>query len=122
MAIVRLLDLRLPATVGVPAWERRQPTVLPVTVEFEYDTTAAAAADDLRRAVDYEALSAALASTAAAGEFRLVETLAAALLARVLAEPRVTRATVTVTKPDAVPAARAVQVEVSGCRPAAQVP
>src|SRR6266566_547292 len=63
--------------------------------------TAAAAADDLSRTVDYSALAGRLAEIISGEPVDLIETLAQKLAAACLADERVLHAEVTVHKPDA---------------------
>ena len=65
------------------------------------DTSAAAAADDLSRTVDYGALAGRLAEIISGEPVALIETLAQRLATACLADGRVSHAEITVHKPDA---------------------
>lgn len=100
--------------VGVPTAERRRPQKVLVDVGLETDVAAAAAGDDFRLAVDYQAVETAVRSEAETGQRALVETMAASIAARVLGtQPMVRAVTVRVHKTPAVmPRTREVVVEV----------
>ena len=100
---LRIDGLHLSATVGVDPGERAAPRELVAHLALETDLAAAAASDDLRDTTDWAALAAGLRATAAARPWRLVESLAAALAERALAEPRVRRVRIRVDKPGAMP-------------------
>jgi dihydroneopterin aldolase len=67
---------RLRARIGVTAEERASDQELVVDAELETDTREAARTDDLRHSIDYAAVHAVMAETAAARPRALVETLA----------------------------------------------
>lgn len=89
-------------TLGAFPEERRAPREVIVDVELELALGKAAATDDLADTVDWGALVERLRKTAEAASFRLAEALAGALLAECLRDERVRRATVKVSKPDAM--------------------
>lgn len=107
--------------IGVHAHERRQPQSVLVDVELCCDASLAARADDLRQAVDYAAVAQAVRSRVAALAPQLLETLAEALAASLMAEFRSPWVRIRLTKPGAVPDARAVGVLIErGRRPGAE--
>ncbi|MDE2491353.1 MAG: dihydroneopterin aldolase [Elusimicrobia bacterium] len=116
--IVRLTGVACRVRVGVPAAERRRRQRVLVDAALETDVRRAAARDDFREAVDYQAVERLLRAEAESGERALVETLAERLAAAVLrAQPRVAAATVRVRKtPAAMPGTREVSVEVRRTR------
>jgi FolB domain-containing protein len=69
-------DLEIHCRVGVPDDERAQPQRLLLTVEMEHDCSAAAAADDLTRTIDYGAVSRRLLTLGKDRSWKLIETLA----------------------------------------------
>ena len=76
-AIISLVDLKLPCHLGVPDAERRKAQTVLCTVIFPVPSLAQAAArDDLRKTVDYHALSRVLASEARRTPRKLLERLA----------------------------------------------
>jgi dihydroneopterin aldolase len=110
VVFVRGLEVR--AVVGVEAWERRAPRPLVVDVEAPCDAARAAASDEVRDAVDYDALARAVAAYAARVRPRLVETMAEGLAADLLRRFRLPWVRLRVAKPGAVPFAREVGVAI----------
>ncbi|GIU74134.1 MAG: 7,8-dihydroneopterin aldolase [Bryobacteraceae bacterium] len=93
---------RLAARIGVSEQERAAAQELVVDVELETDTREAARTDDVRNAIDYAAVHALLAATAAARPRALVETLAADLAGAVLESFPARGVRVLVRKPGAL--------------------
>ncbi|MDE2509587.1 MAG: dihydroneopterin aldolase, partial [Elusimicrobia bacterium] len=81
---IRLLGVSCRCKVGVPPAERRRRQAILIDVALEVDAAAAAARDDFRRAVDYQAVEAAVRVEAESREYVLVETLAERAAAAVL--------------------------------------
>ena len=81
---VFILGLRADAVIGVYDWERdiRQP--LEFDIEIATDITAAAAGDDLTKAVDYAAISKRVLEEVEATSFQLIESLAEHLATMIL--------------------------------------
>ncbi len=76
-ATLSLVDLKLPCHLGVPDPERRKAQTVLCTAVFPVPSLArAAAGDDLRKTVDYHALSQALRSEARRIPRKLLERLA----------------------------------------------
>ena len=86
---------------GVLPAEREQGQEFIADAVLWLDTSAAAAADDLSRTVDYGALAGRLAEIISGEPVALIETLAQRLATACLADARVTHAEITVHKPDA---------------------
>lgn len=98
---IALRGLRVRGHHGVLAAERRDGQVFVVDAVLDVDTRPAAATDDLTLTVDYAALAARLADVVAGEPADLIETVVARLADTCLADPRVTRAEVTLHKPEA---------------------
>lgn len=115
---VRLLGVKCRCKVGVPAAERARRQTLLVDAALEVDAASAAARDDFREAVDYQAVESLIRAEAEGRECALIETLAERLAAAVLrAQPRVSAATISVHKTPAVmPRTREVVVEIRRTR------
>ncbi|SFD76018.1 dihydroneopterin aldolase [Thiohalospira halophila DSM 15071] len=103
MDTIYLTDLRLEATLGVPAWERALPQPVRLDLELEVELAAAGASDDVADTVDYAAVTERLRAVAADGEYRLLEALAERLAATVLGEFPVAAARLRLDKSGAVP-------------------
>ena len=76
MDLIAIRDLEVHYHVGVPDAERAKAQRLLIDVEMGLDFTAAAAADDLTRTVDYYAVSRRLLRLGEGRSWRLIETLA----------------------------------------------
>ncbi len=98
---IALTGLRVRGHHGVFEFERRDGQDFVVDVELEFDTSIAAASDDLPDTVHYGELAEGLAGVIAGEPVNLLETLAARLASVCLRDPRVRAATVTVHKPQA---------------------
>lgn len=94
--------LPLQARVGVDEEERARPQAIAVDVELGLDLRAAGASDELSTTVDYEAVCALADEVVRARSFRLIEAVAEAIAAAVLARFDVTEAVVRVRKPAAL--------------------
>ena len=109
---ILIRGLRVRAIIGVHPWERRIPQTLILDLELSADIRAAAASEDLAKTVDYAAVSDRLSAFIRAEQFTLIETLAERCAALVLSDFAVQQLRLRVSKPEAVPAAEAVCVEI----------
>ena len=98
---IRLTGLRVRGFHGVLPEERRDGQDFVVDVALSLDLRPAAASDDVGDTVHYGELAERLAAVVAGEPVDLLETLAERLAAVCLADRRVTRAEVTVHKPQA---------------------
>lgn len=98
---ISLVGLRGYGYHGVLPAEREQGQEFVADAVLWLDTSAAAAADDLSRTVDYSALAGQLAEIISGEPVALIETLAQRLAMACLADSRVAHAEITVHKPDA---------------------
>lgn len=110
--VVFLHDLTVEAVIGVYAWERRVPRPLRLDLELETDTRDAAATDSIGRTIDYEVVARRVAEIAAREPHHLLETLAEAIAAALLAEFDCDRVRLTLAKPGAVATAREVGIRI----------
>ena len=112
MDVVVVSELRCEAVIGVHAWERQLTQSLVLDLELATDAAAAAAADRIEAALDYQRVTERVRSHVAGLQAQLVETVAdsvAGLLRQEFALPWVR---VTVRKPGAVAGTRGVAVRV----------
>jgi 7,8-dihydroneopterin aldolase/epimerase/oxygenase len=98
---ITLTGLRAYGYHGVLPAEREEGQEFVADAVLWFDTSPAAAADDLSMTVDYGALASRLAEIISGEPVALIETLAQRLAAACLADERVQHAEITVHKPDA---------------------
>lgn len=98
---VAVRGIRARGRHGVLPEERRDGQDFVVDVVLTLDTAPAAAADDLALTVDYSGVARSVVEVLTGEPVDLVETLAAMICGRVLAEPLVRAVEVSVHKPDA---------------------
>lgn len=98
---IAITGLRVRGRHGVLQEERMAGQDFLVDAVLRLDTSAAAAADDLRLTADYAAVAARLAQIVAGEPVALIETLAARLADACLADPVVREVEVSVHKPQA---------------------
>ena len=111
MAIIRINDLRLRAIIGTHPWERKNKQDLTLNLVIEYDASKASRSDKLKDALDYEAIAIKVTRTIERSRYYLLEKLTARVLGVILADPKVTSASVRVDKPHAIGEARSVSFE-----------
>ena len=101
MGRVCIDSLKLETIIGTLPEERLHRQQLDISLEFDYDSTAAAANDDLTLSVDYSAVERQVVSLVTGSEFLLLEALAQAVADEVLTFSGVSRVKVTIAKPGA---------------------
>jgi len=111
MSRISIVDLEVFYRVGVPEAERAKPQRLLLTVEMDFDFSAAAKSDDIRDTVDYFAVSQRLLKFGEGRSWKLIEKLAADIADMVLSGFKPQSVTVEVKK-FPVPQARHVSVSV----------
>ncbi len=94
--IIRGLDL--PVRLGVPDAERANWQTIRADVELEMQTGFDTLQDELRETLDYEAVANEIKTLAAARPRKLLETLAAEMIAALLRHPAVASVTVELRK------------------------
>ena len=118
MDIVYIRGLKAEAVIGVYDWERDIRQQLVLDLDLASDNRAAAAGDDIARAVDYDAISRRVVAYVEESQFQLIETLAERLAALLQEEFEISWLRLRLAKPGAVAAADAVGVEIErGTRP-----
>jgi dihydroneopterin aldolase len=96
---VSVRDLTVFAVIGVHDWERTVEQALVISVDMAADVARAASTDDLADALDYSAVAETITAVVREGKFRLIETAAERVAARLLAEHRVAWLRLEVRKP-----------------------
>jgi len=109
---ISLVDLEVFYRVGVPDAERARPQRLLLTVDMDFDFSAAAKTDVIADTIDYFAVSQRLLKFGDGREWKLIEKLAADLADVVLSEFKPQSVTVEVKK-FPIPQARHVSVKLT---------
>ena len=91
-------DLEASVRLGVHEWEQAAPQPVWMDLELAIDASRAAAHDDVREAVDYARLVAAVRERAQATPYRLLETMAEAVAREILREFGVSQVRVRIKK------------------------
>ena len=115
MAYISIVELEVFYRVGVPDAERSRPQRLLLTVEMEFEFSAAAKSDSIAATIDYFAVSQRLLKFGEGRSWKLIESLAADIADLILAEFKPDAVTVEVRK-FAIPEARHVAVRLSRAR------
>ena len=77
MSRISIVDLEVFYCVGVPEQERAQPQRLVLTIDLEFDFSAAAASDRIEDTINYKAITDDLLKFGQGRSWRLIEKLAA---------------------------------------------
>ena len=112
MDTIHIRRLRLRTTIGVAAWERKTQQDIQLDITIHHDQHKAGGSDDIRDTVDYKAVRDEVVELVEASAFQLLEALAQAVAACVLARPGVTAVDVTIDKPLALRFADSVAVTI----------
>jgi FolB domain-containing protein len=113
---VFIKNLRAHGIIGIHPHERETPQEMLINVTICTDTRHAAQTDDIEDCVNYSTLAGKLKAHAESAARFTVEALANDLAAICLQEQGVEKVILSVEKPDAVPSAQSVGVEVERAR------
>lgn len=116
IATIRITNLRLRALIGTNDWEREAKQDVVINITLDYDATKAITQDDLKKAIDYKALTKRIIREVEASQFFLLEKLADQILGIVTEHQAIREATIRVDKPQALRFADSVCVELSWSR------
>ena len=105
-------DLRLQGIIGINPEERERPQTILINATIFTDTRRAAATEDIRHTVNYFAISQRISQHVSNSEPWLVEKLADDIARIIVTEYPVSQVTIRVEKPDILPEAAAVGVEI----------
>ena len=110
MDIVFIRELQIATIIGVHAWEREVRQSLTFDLEMAADIGTPAKSDNVRDALDYQAVAERITSFVEGSDCQLLETLAERVAELVLNDFSVSWLRLRITKPGALPNARAVGV------------
>lgn len=109
---VFIRGLEIKTVIGVHGWERQLPRPLILTLEMGVDTRDAAASDQVRDAVDYDAVTQAVRRVAEQLQPALLETLAEKIARSLFDAYPIQSLRLAIDKPGAVAGVKAVGVEI----------
>jgi D-erythro-7,8-dihydroneopterin triphosphate epimerase len=115
-AIINIRDLRLRTYIGFNPEELSKRQDVVVNAAISYRAGQACESDDELNALNYKPITKKIISLVEQGQFRLLEKLAAELLALVMSNEEVTRAQITVDKPHALRFSDSVGITLSASR------
>jgi dihydroneopterin aldolase len=105
-------DLEMKALIGIYDHEKRDPQRITVNIDLSVTEGDGPMDDDISHVVSYEIVVKKVEAIIAEGHINLVETLCEKIAASCLRDKRVVAARVRVEKPDIIPNARSVGVEI----------
>ena len=114
---VFIKNLQVYGILGIHPHEQRAPQKIRVSIEVTTDISEAAAHDDVTRSVDYSVLSQDVIQFIDKSSFLTIEALIEALAAKILDYELVQSVWIRIEKPDAVPQADSVGVEITRAKP-----
>ncbi|MBI2718837.1 MAG: dihydroneopterin aldolase [Rhizobiales bacterium] len=109
-------DLEVKALIGIYPHERETPQRIIVNIDLSVKEGEGPKDDDISHVVSYEIVVKKVDAIIAAGHINLVETLCEKIAAACLRDSRVMAARVRIEKPDIIPNARSVGVEIERVR------
>lgn len=109
-------DLELLATLGIYEHEKLKPQRIIVNIDLSVAEGSLDIGDDIHSVVSYEIVVKKVEAMVAEGHVNLVETLAEKIAAACLKDQRVRAARVRIEKPDIIPNARSVGIEIERVR------
>ncbi|NNE22036.1 MAG: dihydroneopterin aldolase [Rhizobiales bacterium] len=109
-------DLEINATLGIYEHEKLSPQRVIINIDLSIKERGEPLEDDISNVVSYEKVVDLIKEIVATGHVHLVETLAEMIAARCLENDWITGVRVRVEKPDIIPEARSVGVEIERLR------
>lgn len=109
---VFIRDLEIVASIGVFEREKRYQQRVTISVELDVEDGYDGKSDRLEHVLDYDMIVDGISEIVQREHLHLIETLAERIAAFCLSDARVRLARVKVEKPDALPAVRAVGIEI----------
>ena len=109
-------DLRIEARLGIYPEEKVRPQKIIVNIDLSVREGKDPLSDDIKNVVSYEIVVKKVEEIVASGHVGLAETLAELIAAACLRDRRVMAARVRIEKPDIIPNARSVGIEIERLR------
>ncbi len=109
-------DLEILALIGIYDQEKQKPQRIIVNIDLSVKEEIGPMADDISHVVSYEIIAKKVEAIVADGHVNLVETMCEKIAQSCLTDKRVMAARVRVEKPDIIPNARSVGVEIERAR------
>jgi dihydroneopterin aldolase len=109
-------DLKIDALLGIYPEEKTKPQRIVVNIDLSVKEGDDPLSDDIKNVVSYEIVVKKVEEIVTAGHVGLAETLAELIAAACLRDKRVMAARVRIEKPDVIPNARSVGVEIERLR------
>ena len=113
MAIIDIVDLQVRTIIGTHPWERKNKQGLILNISLEYDATKASRSDDLKDALDYEAIAKDVIRTVESSRCLLLEKLAAKVISKMKTYKGLQRVSLRIDKPQALAEARCISYQMS---------
>ncbi|MBF0384822.1 MAG: dihydroneopterin aldolase [Candidatus Omnitrophica bacterium] len=116
MASIKINNLKLSTIIGTKETERKTPQKIRIDISFDYDSGRAEGSDNLKDAVNYQAISDDISRRVKTSKFFLLEKLADEVCSILMSDKRIKLASVTVTKFKALRNADSVSATVTRAR------
>ena len=113
MAKIVINQLHLSIVIGTKDCERKEAQDIAVDLSFIYNSNKAQESDNLSDAIDYEAITQKIKEKTEGTKFFLIEKLANFILNIIMENSAIEKATVTVTKPNAIKDSKSVSIELT---------
>ncbi len=110
---VFIKNLHVYGILGIHPHEQRTPQEIRISVEVTTDITKAAKGDDVNQSVNYSTLSKQIIQFIDDSQYLTIEALIEALASEILANERIANVWLRIEKPNAVPKADSVGVEIT---------
>ncbi|MGI9251648.1 MAG: dihydroneopterin aldolase [Pseudohongiellaceae bacterium] len=104
--IIYIRELRVETIIGIHDHERKQKQTISIDIEMAADTRPAAASDNIKDALDYDAVVHRVTEFVEAANYQLIETLAEHIAQLILKKFKAPWLRLRVSKPDALPNAK----------------
>jgi dihydroneopterin aldolase len=110
---VFIKNLQTYGILGIHPHEQRSPQRIQISLSVDTDIRSAAAADDIRETVNYSTITKQIVEFVEQSQFLTIEALIEALADQLLAHQKINSVWLRIEKPNAVPRAESVGVEIT---------